>query len=96
MSAFQFKNASHGRYSRQIDNCTPFQYNHTSAPVAQGIEQRFPKPRVAGSSPAGGAWLSLPAAVHYPSVMRFKKLCVTSAKGDYLCRGGVHASGLPS
>src|SRR5215211_192599 len=25
------------------------------APVAQGIEQRFPKPRVAGSSPAGGA-----------------------------------------
>ena len=24
------------------------------APVAQGIEQRFPKPRVAGSSPAGG------------------------------------------
>ncbi len=27
-----------------------------SAPVAQGIEQRFPKPRVAGSNPAGGAW----------------------------------------
>ncbi len=25
-----------------------------SAPVAQGIEQRFPKPRVAGSNPAGG------------------------------------------
>ncbi len=25
------------------------------APVAQGIEQRFPKPRVAGSNPAGGA-----------------------------------------
>ena len=25
------------------------------APIAQGIEQRFPKPRVAGSNPAGGA-----------------------------------------
>ena len=25
------------------------------APVAQWIEQRFPKPQVAGSSPAGGA-----------------------------------------
>src|SRR6266508_2556520 len=24
------------------------------APVAQGIEHRFPKPRVAGSNPAGG------------------------------------------
>src|SRR5699024_337348 len=24
------------------------------APVAQGIEQRFPKPRAAGSNPAGG------------------------------------------
>src|SRR5580658_7310850 len=27
----------------------------TTAPVAQRIEQRFPKPRAAGSSPAGGA-----------------------------------------
>ncbi len=26
-----------------------------SAPIAQGIEQRFPKPCVAGSNPAGGA-----------------------------------------
>ena len=26
-----------------------------SAPVAQGIERRFPKPCVAGSNPAGGA-----------------------------------------
>ena len=26
------------------------------APVAQGTEQRFPKPRVVGSSPTGGAW----------------------------------------
>jgi hypothetical protein len=29
--------------------------NRRSAPVAQWIEQRFPKPQVAGSSPAGGA-----------------------------------------
>ena len=29
------------------------------APVAQGIEQRFPKPRVAGSNPAGGTWVFL-------------------------------------
>jgi hypothetical protein len=27
------------------------------APVAQGTEQRFPKPRVVGSSPTGGAWV---------------------------------------
>ena len=33
------------------------------APVAQGIEQRFPKPRVAGSNPAGGAW-AIPSARH--------------------------------
>ena len=26
------------------------------APVAQGIEHRFPKPVVAGSNPAGGSW----------------------------------------
>ena len=26
-----------------------------SAPIAQGIEQRFPKPCVVGSNPAGGA-----------------------------------------
>src|SRR5258708_7008185 len=26
------------------------------APVAQGIEHRFPKPRVAGSNPAGGSF----------------------------------------
>src|SRR5829696_2586552 len=30
-------------------------YLPRSAPVAQGIEQRFPKPCVAGSNPAGGA-----------------------------------------
>src|SRR6476469_4101653 len=29
--------------------------NKGVAPIAQGIEQRFPKPRVAGSNPAGGA-----------------------------------------
>src|SRR5256885_9531263 len=29
------------------------------APVAQGIERRFPKPCVAGSNPAGGATKSL-------------------------------------
>ncbi len=28
------------------------------APVAQGIEHRFPKPCVAGSNPAGGVCLS--------------------------------------
>jgi hypothetical protein len=30
-------------------------YLRRSAPIAQGIEQRFPKPCVAGSNPAGGA-----------------------------------------
>ena len=30
------------------------------APVAQWIEQRFPKPQVAGSSPAGGADIMMP------------------------------------
>lgn len=31
-----------------------------SAPVAQGTEQRFPKPRVGGSSPSGGTTLASP------------------------------------
>src|SRR5580700_908056 len=29
------------------------------APVAQGIEHRFPKPRVAGPNPAGGIWTTI-------------------------------------
>ena len=36
----------------------PFRYNLVGAPVAQWIEQRFPKPCVAGSSPARGPILS--------------------------------------
>src|SRR5829696_2784590 len=35
-------------------------YLPRSAPIAQGIEQRFPKPCVAGSNPAGGAFPFLP------------------------------------
>ena len=33
-------------------------YPVSPAPIAQGIEQRFPKPCVAGSNPAGGATAS--------------------------------------
>lgn len=47
------------------------------ASVAQGTEQRFPKPRVAGSSPAGGAWYhpepqaALPSPADEPSAGLF-------------------------
>ena len=44
-----------------------------TAPVAQGIERRFPKPQVAGSNPAGGT--TLPGAhtaggTHFPARIR--------------------------
>ena len=35
--------------------CSGDRYPVTLAPIAQGIEQRFPKPLVAGSTPAGDA-----------------------------------------
>jgi hypothetical protein len=36
---------------------------YTAALVAQGIEQRFPKPCVAGSNPAGGTHIYLPKRI---------------------------------
>jgi hypothetical protein len=43
---------------RSRDRPVPFQRLNFVAPVAQGIERRFPKPCVAGSNPAGGATVS--------------------------------------
>jgi hypothetical protein len=37
-------------------DCLKLLIGKTLAPVAQGIEHRFPKPRVAGSNPAGRTW----------------------------------------
>ena len=38
-----------------VRRCSKRPHAGSSAPVAQGIEQRFPKPQVAGSIPAGSA-----------------------------------------
>ncbi len=38
------------------------------APVAQGIERRFPKPCVAGSNPAGGAKIGVLERVRYSAL----------------------------
>ena len=57
------------------------------APVAQGIEHRFPKPRVAGSNPAGRSEAS-PYPVGLYSISRSCR-CGTDGghSGDYLRRG---------
>ena len=56
------------------------------APVAQGIEHRFPKPCVAGSNPAGGALSRLAESYGASKGLRAPqtprcKTCVSSAYG---------------
>jgi hypothetical protein len=47
------------RFAAQVESPAPVGFSArlspSPAPVAQGIERRFPKPCVAGSNPAGGA-----------------------------------------
>src|SRR5262249_3669265 len=67
------------------------------APVAQGIEHRFPKPRVTGSNPVGGSGVFLPPAQYLleaTNEFRFDDGCHVERLVGPSARGAV-ASAMP-